>query len=1130
MPLKSTFAAKRMISAIAALTCALVSTQSAIDAQVLYGSIVGNVNDPSIAPVPGALVTITNRETGQARQTTTNDVGSYTFSTVGTGTYDVKVTKEGFQTTTLPNVVVTINSVARADLNLKVGAVSETVSVTSEAPSLQTDRSEVRTEITTKTLTDLPVPPGRNYQQLFRSIPGFTPPGNAHSVPSNPSRSLMYNVNGASASSNDVRVDGASQFNVWLPHVTAYTPALEAIETVNVVTNTFDAEQGLAGGSAVSVQIKSGTNDLHGSLFEYHNNNNTKARPFFLPATQGKPKWVYNQFGGTIGGPIVKNKLFFFGSYEGTYDRQFAFRQPLLTVPTAAMRSGDLSASPTPIYDPLTGDRVTGAGRTAFAGNIIPESRIDPIARKVLALFPLPNQPGNLLTANYFASGGYAFDRHTGDGKINWNASDKLTMYARASVLRYDMFNDPSFGASGGPEISSAGGNPGIGFGNTGSATIAATYIFSPSFIVDANFGYTIMDSNVEQPGLDENLGLAMGIPGVNGTRRFEGGLPRFTISNGFTNVGINNDFMPYFRHDPQYHYVANANWTKGSHNVRFGFDYARQNMNHTQPEFPGASHGAQGGFTFGPGPTQIAGGPAGNQFNSIATLLLGYHTTAGRILQVPDEYSTNTSLHSLYIRDQWAVTRKLTLSYGTRWEYFPMPGRADRGLEVYDFVANKMKVCGVGTVPRDCDVGISKKGFAPRIGFAYRPTDTLVIRAGYGITNDPFNLAKPHRTNHPQLLAYTLPAPNAFAPAGRLADGIPVIPAPDLGNGIIDIPNNVGVNSTPADFKRGYIQSWNLVIQKQLWAGFTGEAGYVATRQVNLVGYLDLNAGQIIGAGQQGRPYFPKFGRTARTAAIQPIGNTHYDSLQTKLNRRYSNGVQMQFAYTWSKAMGICGVGAQNDQDPCVRAIDYYRLNWSPQSFDRTHNFQANFMAELPFGRGKKFAQSGFAKAILGGWQVNGLFSAYSGTPFTPTSSGTSLNLPESTQRADQVKGEVKKLGGVGRGQAYYDWTAYAPVRDARFGTAGFNSLRGPELVNLDMGLFRQFNFTERVNMQFRVEAFNATNTPHFSNPNTNISDLLLNSDGSFRSGVFEVTGVTGTGREGIDERVFRFGIRIGF
>jgi hypothetical protein len=323
-------------------------------------------------------------------------------------------------------------------------------------------------------------------------------------------------------------------------------------------------------------------------------------------------------------------------------------------------------------------------------------------------------------------------------------------------------------------------------------------------------------------------------------------------------------------------------------------------------------------------------------------------------------------------------------------------------------------------------------------------------------------------------------------------------------------------------NFRRGYIQSWNLMLQKQIGGGFTAQAGYVATRSTKQLGYFDHNAGQVIGVGRNGQPLFQSVGRFARTAAVEPVGNSKYDSLQTTLTRRYSNGILMNFAYTFSKAIGICGV-TNSDNNPCIQYRPAYDLNRSLMGFDRTHNVQANFVAELRFGRGKPFASEGFASKLFGGGQVNGLFSAYSGTPFTVTSSGNSLNLPGSSQRADLVKPEVKKLGGVGRGQAYYDYTAFAPVTQPRFGTAGFNILRGPELVNLDMGVFRRFQVSERFDIQFRAEAFNATNTPHFSNPSNNISNLRLNPDRSFQSGVFEVTGVNGVGREGIDERVFR-------
>jgi hypothetical protein len=703
-------------------------------------------------------------------------------------------------------------------------------------------------------------------------------------------------------------------------------------------------------------------------------------------------------------------------------------------------------------------------------------------------------------------------------------------MYARLSVLEYDMFNNPSFGDAGGPEISAAGGNPGQGFGNTYTGTLAGTYVFTPNFIVDGNFGYTLMDTNVEQPLLDQNIGLdVFGLPGTNGTRRFEGGWPRFSI-NSYTNLGANNDFMPYFRHDPQSHYVGNANWIKGRHSIRFGMDYSKQALNHTQPEFPGSAGGASGAFTFGTGPTQSSTGPAGNQFNSYATFLLGLPTQVGRILQVPDEYSTRTDLHSYYIRDQWQVNSRLTLSLGLRWEYFPMPTRSDRGMEQYDFDNNKMLVCGVGQIPKDCGMSMSKRQFAPRFGLAWRATDTFVIRGGYGITNDPYNLARPLRTNHPMLLASNVSAANAFSWVSSLEQGIPPLVPPDLGNGIVDIPSAVGVNSlAPTLWERGYIQSFNFFLEKQFLGNWSGQVGYVGTRSVKQLGYMDLNAGQVIGAGRDGQPYFQRFGRIGRTASVQPLGTNRYDSMQAQLTKRYASGLMMRASYTWSKALGICGV-SNSDNEPCVRALDYYHLNENTVlGFDRTHNFQLNGLYELPFGQGKPMATSGIAKALLGGWQINGLLSAYSGTPFTVGTSGTSLNLPGSTQRADQVKAEVQKLGGVGRGQAYYDWTAFAPVTDRRFGNAGFNILRGPELVNLDFGLFRRFAVSERVDIQFRAEAFNLTNTPHFSNPSATISSLNL-VNGQFAGGVFEVTGVNGVGREGIDERVFRFGLRIGF
>lgn len=1107
--------------------CLIGALASQLNAQILYGSIVGNISDSSNAPIAGARVTVHNNDTGLSRETVTNESGGYSFPDLASGTYEVSFTKEGFTKVTRTDVPVTINNTSRVDLALQVGAVNESVQVSAQAAALQTDRSEVRAEISTKSLDSLPVPPGRNYQQLFRTLPGFAPPGNAHSIPSNPTRALTFNVNGTSRSSNNTRIDGATSTNVQLPWVSSYVPALESIETVNVVTNSFDAEQGLAGGAAINVQTKSGGNAIHGSAFEYHTNQNLKAKPFFLPQGQSNPKLVSNQFGGTVGGPIRKDKIFYFLSYEGNYDRENASR--FNTVPTAEIRRGDMSASPRPIYDPATGDAL-GNNRTAFAGNMIPPDRIDPIVKKIIALTPLPNLPG--LTNNYFATGPFAFDRHTLDAKANWNASPKLNAFVRFGVLHWKDSDPQVFGdALGGPPISGFGGNPGHGTGLTYSMTAAATYVITPHLIADAYFGWTSPESDSEQARLNEKIGLDfLGIPGTNGSGKLKGGWPRFQIDN-YTTVGINEDYMPYYRHDPQFQYVANFGWTKGTHNIRFGGDVYQQHMNQIQEQFvAGAFAGGQGGFSFTGGPTSLRGGPSANQFNSYAAFLLGLPATIGKLDLTVPEYTVRATLFSLYARDNWNITPKLSVSYGVRWEYFPFITRADRGLERYEPATNKMLVCGIGSVPEDCGVHVSKTMFAPRIGLAWRPTSTFVARAGYGITNDPFVSMEPLRANYPVLIPLNISGSNSFQPAGKLQNGIPPIQHPDLGNGIISIPNNVALATVPQDLRRGYVQSWNLTVQKQLKYGFTGQAGYVATRQVRQLGFLDLNAGQVIGAGQSGQPLFQKFGRTAATTEVlAPLGTGNYNALQSTLERRFAQGLQIGVNYTWSKAIGVTD---NSENNPRVQAIPYYSLNRAVVNYDRTQNLQITNVWELPFGKGKHMLTHGIGSAVLGGWQINNILSFMTGTPFSVTSSGTSLDLPGSAQRADQITAQVTKLGGTGPGQSFFDPLAFAPVTAARFGNAGYNSLRGPGVANWDLGLFREFSMRERYRLQFRAEAFNFSNTPHFANPGGNVSNLSLNPNGTVRSlgGFSEITNTISLGREGYDERQFRFGLRLSF
>lgn len=1120
---------QRVARWVAGLSMALAIAPAAAHAQVLYGSVVVDVRDDSGAAVPGADVTLVQQETNWTRSGVSSDTGLATFATVPPGTFKITVSLTGFKEYVTTGVSVLQNDVTRVNTTLVVGAMTDAITVHAEAEVLQTDRADVRAEIPAQQLSNLPVPLGRNYQNLFIMIPGVSPPQNMHSVAVNPSRGLVFSSGGTTQNANAIRIEGAISNNLWLPHVAAYIPALEAIDTVSVVTNSFDADEGLSGGMSANVRIKSGTNQLHGSAFGYHYNEGMKARPYFLPSGNDKPKTRQNQWGGTFGGPIKQNTAFFFGSYETTDDEQIATR--FGTVPTAAMRRGDFSASPTPIYDPLTG-AADGSGRTAFAGNIIPANRLDPTVQKLIAGLPMPTN-GNLAD-NYFASAPFTFTRHKVDAKVNVNPSSKLTFSGRLGWINHKFDSPPMFGDLGGLPVSEASGKQGIGTGNTVSITGSGSYLATPTFIIDMYTGGTIIKTSSLPYRTGENLGTDfLGLRGTNGGGELYSGWPQFGFTgNIFSPIGASGgNGTPFVDDNWQYQWTTNATWTRGRHVIKFGGDIVRQAMNRFETGSP------SGTFQFAGGTTTIRGGPSANAYNSAAAFVLGLPSTASRsIIPFEDNFVRSRNWQfSTFVKDQWQVSSKLTASLGLRWDYFPMGTRTTRGLERYDFDNNVMLICGNGPVPTDCGYDMGKGNISPRLGVAYRATDKLVIRAGFGINYDPYPLAFVRNIlgNYPSSINLSLNSPNAFQYASRLADGIPDIVVPDVSSGVIPIPANITARALDPEPKRGHVKSFNITVQKELGWGFAGQIGYVGTRQRDINQILDQNAGQIPGAGNAGRPYFQRFGRTVETARLTNVGWNNYDSLQTSLQRRLSNGVSMNVAYTWSKTFGIC-CDLLSDNPPAVQALEYFELAESRLNIDRPHNFQASVTAELPFGPDKPFLNSaeGIVSALVRGWQVNGLFSAYSGAPFNVTSDGASLNMPGSTQVADQVKSEVAILGNIGPGQSYFDPLAFRPVTEARFGNAGYNPLRGPRIINLDFSLYRQFTIAEGMTLQFRAEAFNLTNTPHFGNPSANVSNLQLNADGTIRNlgGFSSITSTANTGRDGIDERLFRIGVRFGF
>jgi hypothetical protein len=496
---------------------------------------------------------------------------------------------------------------------------------------------------------------------------------------------------------------------------------------------------------------------------------------------------------------------------------------------------------------------------------------------------------------------------------------------------------------------------------------------------------------------------------------------------------------------------------------------------------------------------------------------MLGFTSSVGHTIATEMPASTRAWRQGFYVRDQWQTTRNLTLTLGLRYELYPLITRAHRGIERYDLDSNIMLLGGVGDVPKNIGVSVSHTHFAPRLGVAYRLSPRFVIRAGYGVNVDPYSLARPWRTNYPILLAMSIPAPNSFAWVSRTEEGIPPVPLPQgLETGRIPVPGNVAAATLPDEFERGYTHTYNFTLQRELPWNMSAQAAYVGSHG-NMAVSLNQNWGDL-GRGAAGQQLNKKFGRTASTTRLMlPPTSNDYNSLQTTLRRHFGGGFQMQAAYTFSKSLSY------TDRYPIP---SMYWMNRAISPYDRTHNLQVGFTAVAPFGKGARWANSGVVSALLGGWQLNGIFSRYSGSPFTVGASGTSLNTSGASQNADQVKEKVEILGGAGRGDPYFDPFAFANVTEARFGTSGINILRGPGVANLDLGLFREFRATEKFRIQFRAEAFNFTNTPHFNNPGSSVSSMQLNADGSIRSlnGYTEITGAQA------DERQLRFGLRISF
>jgi len=1132
----------RRLLLLGLVTLAIVVVQGVLfipvlEAQVLYGSVSGTVADQSGAVVQKAHVVVTNRATRVQREGNADENGHYIITDLPPGDYDLKVTASGFKPLTQTNLRIEANTVANADAKLQVGAFSDEVTVEASLASLQTEKTDVHTQLTEKAILQMPLNQYRNYQTLINLVPGATPGVFQNAIADTPERALSTNINGTNRNNNNTRVDGAADVFVWLPHHTVYVPPAETIQEVNISTNNFDPEQGMTGGAAVTVITKSGSNQFHGVLFEYHQDQALRARQYFeTPSvSRRKGKSILNDFGGTFGGPIKKDKLFFFGSYDGTYERDNR-STGLVTVPTAALRAGDFSGTGTIIYNPFTGNP-DGTGRTPFPNQAaIP---IDPIAAKILALIPLPNVPGARLTDNYFKSATQSLNRNNFDTKIDWNRASKHSLFAKYSAMKSVFHGVPSLGDA----IGDCACDGGLGDFHSfvQLVTVGHTLTLTPNLVLDGNVGFTRMSEFGQPPDFGKNIGLdVLGIPGTNNPPDLRSsGMPFFAVS-GFADIGNPEGWNPAFRHDWSFTSSHNLRWSHGKHQTSIGTDIIHHHLNHWQPEL-GA--GPRGEFDFGGGATALNSGTAApNSFNALAQFELGLAgesgVGAGNQVGVgkSEQFIEATAREwqfGWFVGDRYRVTPKLTATLGLRYEYYPLmtrngPFKFDR----YDFTTGNVLLGGLGGNPDHLGVTTSKRLFAPRVGLAYQINDGTVVRTGFGITVDPLPLARPLRGFYPLTVGSNFAGANGFVPAATLSQlatplpggplpvGIPPVCCPDISSGTIPLPAQALERSVgPGLLKRGYIESWNLVLERKLPANFFFSLGYVGTQTVHQFADIDLNA-SLPGTGQAGQPFnTAKYGfRTAQTLFWQGFLNANYHSLQATINRQFSKGLMVKSAYTYSKAIDYTdddGWASLAWNDPKI-----LRRNRAAAGFNTPHIFQLAYVYELPFGKGKTWGGGGGAATrILSGWQTSGTFSAISGHPgwgdtADITASGASLNAVGQRQTPDQVK-PIKKLGGIGPGHPYYDPTAFAPVtRVGGYGNVGRNPLLGPGAVNLDFSLFRTINIREHLGLQFRADAANLFNTPHFKDPNGDITSASFMEINSAKD----------------DERQFRFGLRLAF
>ncbi len=1099
--------------------CFVLLTRTA-NGQAAYGTIIGTASDPSGAGVPNAQVTATDTEKGVSQTTTSNDSGNYTLSNLIPGNYKVTIEAKGFKTFVQENLPVIVGSSTTLNATLQVGAVGEIVTVDSAPPLLETDRASVNTDLTSEQVVSLPIL-DRNFTALELLLPGAAKNPWQHGQTENPQGGIQIATNGQLFSGTNFMIDGMDNNDPVLG-IIVINPAIDSVQGFNATTSNFDAEFSQAGGVVVQVETKSGTNQIHGSGFEFFRNNIFQARDPFNQFTS-VPAVHWNQFGGSVGGPIRKDKMFAFFDYQGS--RQHNPGSTGIRVPTQAERGGDLRDLGVNIYDPTTGNP-DGTSRTQFVAssnsaspnfnslctiaagcpNVIPTSRISAPAANLLGttFVPLPKlTPANPTDNNYFTSGIQEFNTNQFVGRFDHYLTSKLRYFGRYSYGGYYLNSPGALGTAGGAQLTGFEGTSSV---RNQNGVGGLNYSLSPSLLADFRFGVTRYRVFVTAPDETTPFATQVGIPGINDPSRPDTfGFPQLNI-NG--TAGFQMGYQcncPLNEQELQYQGVTN--WTKivRNHAFKGGADIRRRR----NKRLPSDQH-RSGVYGFSPNITalNVGGGGAPSGGLGLASFLVGEPSSFNRFAQIDtSEQDVQWSMY-YYAEDTWRLTPKLTVNYGLRWDTWFADESLNKGQGGrYDVTTNTVFIPGVGGVSMSGGVQTQYHNFSPRLGIAYSLNPKTVIRTGWGRSYFQGTFGWTFNTLdadvYPSIVNQSIPVANSFSSVNF---GTPVTPcasplctAPPSATALFPaIPSTgklplvccqISTANIPTNQKIPYVDSYNLTVERVVFTDATVSLAYVGNVGRHLNGGWNLNAPPPgPGTLTSREPLFAAFGLSQDIFNKCDCESSGYNALQVKFTKRFSRNYSVLASYTWSKTLDFGEFGTSTNQNN-------YRVDHGPALFDRASVFTLGHTVLLPFGRGQRFASDAGSvlNAFIGGWEWTGITTAESGLVFSPGIDAGSLNSQDQGLRPNKVGNPFS--GSCPAGDAthtincWFNPMAYAAPAAFAFGNASRNSLRGPGLFTADWGLDKNFQITERFKLQLRWEVFNALNVANWANPGGDVT-----------------------------------------